>query len=118
LRLLLVATVILFPLSYALKYVYDLQFTWIDPSFLTALAALVLLLLRRRFEARVSKAEAAVAVGAGVFLSAYLLAGLVSLVHNTGSCSQIAPTPYACLREPIRLLLSMTIFYLVLLAAA
>lgn len=113
-RPLVFATIVLFPASYALKYVYGVEVTWIDPAYLVGLLALGLHFVARRGRLRLPRDERAIAAAAALFVVSYTVAGLASLVRYSASQGAVAPTAYSVLREPIRLCLSAGLFFLVL----
>lgn len=112
-KALLLIAIALFPASYALKFVYDLGVTWINPSFLIGLLALTVhLATSGKF--RVSRDEAPIVKASLVFLVAYILSSLRALLMNSALDTGISPSAYECLREPVRLSLCFVLLYLVL----
>jgi hypothetical protein len=114
--LLLIVSVILFPLTYALKLVYDLETTWIDPAYLTGLLALLLYLVKVRGRPRLTRSEWGMVGVLSAFVAFYCVVGLLSLVRYLGGDGPILPTAYACIRDPMRLTLSAALFGVVVLA--
>lgn len=116
-RALAYATVIFFPASYALKFILDLETTWVDPAFVTGALALAIYVIRRKGRIALTPGERRTATAAGVFLLVYCIAGLLALLRYVCTYHGIAPTTYACVRHPAWLALCVALFYLVLVAA-
>jgi len=110
------AAVIFFPATYAVKFLFGLEMTWVDPAFIAGALALIVYVVRTRGRLAFRRDERGIAVSGAVFLGVYCLGGIVSLLRYTGTHSTISPTTYACLRDPAWLAFCMALFYLVLLA--
>lgn len=113
LEALLFLIVFSFQANYALKEVYKLEVTWVNPSLLIGVVLLVFYVAARgRFS--VPKREEPVVKAGALFVGVYTVSALVAMMANTSWHGGISAPLYAYMREPARCVFCIAQFYLIL----